>query len=325
MIKRFLLLCIIAGVIHADNILIYDEEKGIIFVDKESDAAKKSLKKAETRNEEKRQTTPQRKPGQPVGLTRARGPSDIHVDRKKDPPELYLKSGLEYYRNNDFENALKNFKYAADQDIRPEYLLWLGKTYRQLDKKIQMFTIMERILNDYPESEVADDALFEMAFYYQKSDDYQKATDTYKQLIEQYPFGVSYSKGDEFLDIAREQIRRMRGEMMSELKVLGIEGEELADAYKLFQRSQNLVVTGVGDPETVKAIKQKYNEKLKEDEKRAEALRRMHQSSKYALILGLVVLLNCVVILIARVKITQNQKLLIELQGMVSDLQKGQV
>jgi len=323
MIKWLVILLVIVSCVSADKILIYDEEKGIMFVDKDSEAATKPIKKTGQQQEVTSQTARKRRPKKTGGITRAKGPGDIHVNRKKDPPELYFKSALEYYGNNDFENALKNFKYAADQDIKPEYLLWLGKTYRQLDKKIQMFTIMERLLNDYSESDIADDALFEMAFYYQKNNDYQKATETYKQLIEQYPFGISYSNGDEFLDIAREQIRRMRGEMMSALKVLGIKGEEISDAYKRFQRSENLAITGMGDPETVKAIKLIYSEKLKNDEKIAESARRMQQSGKYALILGLLVVISFIGIIIARVKILQNRKHLVELKGMASDLQKG--
>jgi len=312
--------------IYADKILIYDEEKGIIFVDKDSQAAKKPIKESVKQTEPAPpKTIQQQSPQKCIGITRAKDPSEIHINRKKDPPELYFKSGLEYYKNNDFHNALKNFKYAADQDIKPEYLLWIGKTYRQLNKKIQMFTIMERLLNDYPQSDVADDALFEMAFYYQKHNHYQKATETYRQLIEQYPFGVSYSNGDEFLDIAREQIRRMRGEMMSALTLLGITGEDPAEAYKQFQRSENLPVTGVADYTTVKAVKQEYNEKVKNDEIAAESTRRIQESRKYAFILSLIIGVTFIGILIARLKIIQNRKLLMELHGMVSDLQKGQV
>ncbi len=321
MMKWFLILLVIVCSMRAEKILIYDEEKGIIFVDKDSAAPKKTIKKPQPQEEAVVRPTPQKA----TGITRARGPDEIHANRKKDPPELYFKSGLEYYKDNDFQNALKNFKHVAERDIKPEYLLWLGKTYRQLNKKIQMFTIMERILRDYLESDIADDALFEMAFYYQINDNYQKATETYKQLIEQYPFGLSYSSGDEFLDVAREQVRRMRGEMMSAMKFLGIKGEELSDAYKQFQRIQNLGITGVGDPETVKAIKRKYKEKLKEDENIAASAKQMHQSSKYVLIAGLVLFLNFVFIIVARSKIVQNRKHLVELRGMLSDLQKGQV
>lgn len=323
MMKWFIILLVVAFCVRAEKILIYDEEKGIIFVDKDSAAAKKTIKKPQPQEEAVVRSRP--KPKKATGITRARGPDEIHANRKKDPPELYFKSALEYYKNNDFQNALKNFKHAAERDIKPEYLLWLGKTYRQLNKKIQMFTIMERILKDYSESDIADDALFEMAFYYQINDDYQKATETYRQLIEQYPFGLSYSSGDEFLDVAREQMRRMRGEMMSALKLLGIKGEELSDAYKQFQKIQSFSITGVGTAETVKAIKQKYSKKLKEDEKIAASAKRMHQSSKYVLIAGLVLFLNFILIIVARSKIVQNRKHLVELRGMLLDLQKGQV
>ncbi len=322
MLTFILIVLLAAAGVQAEKILVYDEEKGIIFVEKDSAGAIKKTKKKVPKQTPKAQRTVPRA-NRPNTIKKARGPGDIHVDRKKDPPDLYFKSGLEYYRNDDFENALKNFKHAADRDVKAEYLLWIGKTYRQLDKQVQMFTVMERILKDYQESDVADDALFEMAFYYQKTDDYEKASATYKLLIEQYPFGVSYSSGDEFLDIARKQMQMMRGEMISALKLLGIEGNMLTDAYEQFQKVYKLKDTGEGNPETVKAIKQKYNEKLQEDENIAAAKIRTRKSLKWAYVIGLLLLINTAFILAARVKISQNRKQVGLLKDMFSDLQKG--
>jgi tetratricopeptide (TPR) repeat protein len=254
-------------------------------------------------------------------LTTAKGPGDIHLRREKDPPELYFKSGLEYYKNHDFENALKNFKFASEKDIKPEYLLWIGKTYRQLDRQVQMFTIMERILKDYSESEVADDALFEMAFYYQKSDNYHKSIEKYRQLTEQYPYGLSYSNREEFMEVARKQLRMMRGEMISTLKLLGFEGETLSDAYKMFQKANNLEVTGEGDVITIKAIKEAYRNKLHEEERHAASISQLKRSVKWAAVFGAVLLINFVIMIIIRAKVVRNRKHLALLKETLSSLQ----
>ena len=314
-----LIVFVLCGYLHAEKILIYDEEKGIIQIEKDSLLSRKQKRK-------KKIVTDKRKdkvvlPTAKRRLAQAKGPGDIHADRKKDPPGLYFRSGLEYYKNHDFENALKNFKYASAKDIKPEYLLWIGKTYRQLDKQVQMFTIMERILNDYPESDVADDALFEMGFYYQKSDNYQNAAEKYKQLIEQYPFGLSYSSRDEFMEVARKQLRTMRGEMISTLKLIGFKGETLSDAYKKFQKANGLEVTGEGDVITVKVIKDAYKNKTIEEEKLAASLNQLKQSIKWAVIFGAVLLLNLIIMIIARVKIVRNRKQLIMFKETLSGLQ----
>ena len=315
-----LMLFVFLGYVHAEKILIYDEEKGIIQIEKDSLLSGKQEKKDKVTEKVTKDKGKIPLPALQRGLTTAKGPGDIHVRREKDPPDLYFKSALEYYKNNDFENALKNFKYASEKDVKPEYLLWIGKTYRQLDRQVQMFSIMERILNDYPDSDVADDALFEMAFYYQKGDNYQKSTEKYKKLIEQYPFGLSYSSREEFMEVARKQLRMMRGEMISTLKLLGFEGETLSDAYKMFQKANNLEVTGEGDVITVKAVKEVYRNKLHEEEMHAASISQLKQSVKWAAILGAVVLINFIVMIVARVKVVRNRKNLTLLKETLSSL-----
>lgn len=311
-----LIIFVLFSCLHAEKILIYDEEKGIIQIEKDSLLSRKQKKKGKVKKDKGKVpiSALQRK------LTPAKGPGDIHVKREKDPPELYFKSALEYYKNHDFENALKNFKYASDKDVKPEYLLWIGKTYRQLDKQVQMFTIMERILKGYPDSDVADDALFEMAFYYQKSDNYRKAAEKYKQLIEQYPFGLSYSSRKEFMEVARKQLRMMRGEMISTLKLLGFEGDELPDAYTKFQKANSMEVTGEGDVITVKAIKEAYKNKHIEEEKRAASMNQLKQSIKWAIVFGGILFINFIIMIFTRIRVVRNRKNLSLLKETLSSL-----
>ncbi len=310
----FLIITIFIISSYAEKILVYDEEKGIIFVDKEAQEAEKKEKKIEKKKKPVQKTKVKKTVIKKVPK------EDIHLNRKKDPPELYFNSGREYFKNGDYKNALKNFKYVVDKDLKPEYLLWIGKTSRKMDKPSQMFSIMKRILDDYSESDVADDALFEMAFYYQKNDEYHQAMEKYKQLAEQYPFGLSYSSGQEFLEISRTQLRWMQDRIMSDLKYLGIEGLTLEDVYKQFQEEYDLKVTGKGDQETVRTIKATYTKKIKEEEQRAASLKQLNESLLYVYIAGGVLLLNLLIILSMFSKIRQNYKQLFLLKDILSDL-----
>ncbi|MCX7726604.1 MAG: hypothetical protein N2053_07120, partial [Chitinispirillaceae bacterium] len=203
--------------------------------------------------------------------------SNIHIGRKKDPAELYFKSGLEYYKNSDFENALKNFLHADSMEEKAEYRLWIGKTYRRLEKIGDFLKTMFEIVKKEPESDVADDALFELALYYKSEDDYEKATQLFSQLIEQYPFGTAYGTGEELREIAREQRRLMRAEMINLLTILGYKGEDLPTSYLNFQKANNLPLTEKGDKRTVKAIKEMHRLYLqKEEEKAKDSIKRNH-------------------------------------------------
>lgn len=316
MVKYYITLLLLFSFSFAEKVLIYDEEKGIIYVDKE-DLVDGKIKK----NIKKKKSTQKSVNTKTKKIYKKRVPKeDIHINRKKDPPELYFNSGREYFKSGDYKNALKNFKYAADKDLKPEYLLWIGKTSRKMDKPNQMFSIMERILKDYPESEVADDALFEMAFYYQKNDDYHKAMRKYAQLAEQYPFGLSYSNGQEFLEISRTQRRWMQDKVLSDLKFLGIKGDDLEDVYKQFQEKKGLRISGIGDMETVQAISAAVTEKIEEEEMRAASLKQLNESLLYVYIGGGILLLNLLFILSMFSKIRQNYKQLFFLKGILSDL-----
>lgn len=304
----YYLICIlflsIAFLAKAEKVLIYDENKGIIFVDKDKPAEKNPpvvekkvleqpaapIKKAPVKN-----PPGQRAPREEVA-------SELIADRQQDPPEVYFQSALTYYKNNDFENALKNFTYAADHNLKPEYLLWMGKTFRQLNKPEQLVFTMERILKEFPESDITDDALFELAFHYQTTDNYEKAAAQYTRLTEQYPFGVSCTNGQPFLDLARKQIHLMRGEMMGALGFLGIDTKTLPEAYAQFQKAQHLPVSGEGTPETVKAIKTLYVQKIAEAEKKTALENKIQKSTTVVFIAGILILANLISLLVVWMK-----------------------
>ena len=245
-------LCLLALPAAAEKVLVYDEERGIIFVD----PAEKP----------RRETRPApAAPAPPAKETKGvleGGRSGLHAQRAQDPPEVYFRSGLDYFNAHDYEQALVYFESAFRRETLPAYLLWIGKCQRLLGEPARHIATMERILREHPASDVADDALFEIAFSHQVANRYEAASAAYSRLAEQYPFGTSYSNGEEFREIAREQRRMMRGEMITATRLLGFTGGELRELYAQFQRANGLPPTGLGDSITVTRVKELYHQML---------------------------------------------------------------
>jgi tetratricopeptide (TPR) repeat protein len=309
LISAWMIVCFGINSAFAEKELMYDPEKGIIFVDKESSAAPATI--------------PSDKPAKPVKRAKslkATTNPDIHVGRKKDPPELYFRSGLEYYKNGDFNNALKNFSFADSVDHRPEYRLWIGKTLRSLGKIDEMLKTMIRIIKDEPDCDVADDVLFELAVHYKMTDDYDKATQLFSQLIEQYPFGQAFSTGEELREIAREQRRLMRAEMINILTILGFIGEDLPTSYRNFQKANKLPVTEVGDRKTVQAIKEQHRLYLEQEEKKSQQKARFDRYSIWIYCAVAAGVLNILLLLLLLSKVQARKRHLAELHKMISDL-----
>jgi tetratricopeptide (TPR) repeat protein len=294
---------------RGEKVLIYDEDRGVISVEREE------LEKQKGEVASKAKARP------PVPTVRdIRLWHDFHVGRKKDPPELYFKSGLQYFRDHDYLNALKNFMYARDVEPLPKYHLWVGKTYRQLEQTEKMLSTMAAILKKFPESDVADDALFEVAFHYQKKDDYHTATEKYAELAEQYPFGVSFSSSQEFLQVSRQQRQVMRAEMVSALKMLGYKGKTPAEAYRQFQKAFDLEPHGELDQATVRAVKKEYERKLVLDAKLAAELARIRRSTIWVLVAAVALGLNLWFAMAIRSRVKQRKSQLANLESILTDL-----
>jgi tetratricopeptide (TPR) repeat protein len=156
------LLC--AAALPAQDELRFDPEKGIVVVDKKK-TGKKAAPKALVRFDTSGRKWAQQEnmiPQMEVMYERSDS-ADIHVGRRKDPPTIYFMSGLEYFKNGDYDRALKNFRHADSMGRKPVYRLWMGKAYRQLGQTNEMIDIMKQIIARDPESNISDDALFEMA------------------------------------------------------------------------------------------------------------------------------------------------------------------
>jgi len=308
-----------ARIARAEKVMVYDEEKGIIFVEKGADGKIVQPKQ----DYPSKSPAPKPKDGSQASTAAPRPASardDIHLDRAKDPPELYLKSGLEYFKNRNYESALRNFTHADSVDPKPEYTLWVGKTQRQLGRFDRMLFTMQRILSVYPESDVADDALFEIAFYHQSTGNYDSAIALYTKLSEQYPFGTSYSNGEAFRDIAKEQRQAMKAEMVSTLKLLGIPGDEAPDLYTAFQKARGLPITGRADRETVQAVKAAHQKYLEEEAEKAQLSVRLARHQAWAYIVGSFVILNVLITILLRIRIVGRARQLTSLEQVLSEL-----
>jgi tetratricopeptide (TPR) repeat protein len=309
--------------VFAEKMLIYDEEKGIIFSDGKPEPAPpphESPKGAESQKKERPAIIERHRP-QPVSDGKTIDGS-IQRGRHKDPPEVYFQSGLQYFKSNNFEDALKNFTHADSLDPQPRYVLWMGKTLRQQQKFDQLLFLMNRIVTTYPESDVADDALFEIAFCYQANDDYDKAINAYTKLSEQYPFGTSYSNGESFRELAHKQCQLMRADMVSSLKLLGFEGDDLESLYRAFQKSRGLAVSGLGDAQTVRAIKAAYDDSLSKETARSLRQARMDKYRSAALALLAVLFINVVVMIMLNRKISNRRRHVVSLNQVLSDLSR---
>lgn len=280
--------------VPAQKVLMYDEEKGIIFVDKSElkdgrlPPRSPALESTAVETVTVTRTLPASRSSIPTTKS-----TDIHVGREKDPPEVYFSSGLEYFKNHDFDNALMNFEAAFKRKKTPDYLLWIGKCQRQMGRSSDHLATMRKILKNYSSSDVADDALFEIAFSYQASNNYEAASVYYSRLVEQFPFGTSYSSGEEFREVARAQKRNMRAEMISALKLLGYAGNDLKDLYASFQKNSGLHPTGLGDSSTVRRIKEHYQSYLERQENGRAQIDYMNRRLQWAYVTAGVLALLC--------------------------------
>jgi len=324
MMKLLVPLCIFSAFAFvtpafAEKVLMYDEEKGIVFVDKDDAKAKPGSHQPEG---VKADDKPVVKKRVSLALQSQAGGVDngLIYGKKKDPSHVYLESGLQFFKAGNYDDALQMFIHADSIDPQPLYSLWIGKTYRQLGKGDQELFIMKRILATYPDSSVAADALFEIGFYYQTSDDYEKAAATYTQLTEQYPFGKSYSNGEEFRDVAKRLKQMMRSDMLSTLRVLGYKGSELEDLYQNFQKDHGLQVTGLGSKETVSAIKQQYREFQNKEANTSAKLSRNEKYINISIVMSSLCMIVCVIMVFARISARGKKRHCLALAQALADL-----
>ncbi|NLG17965.1 MAG: tetratricopeptide repeat protein [Fibrobacter sp.] len=297
---------LLSSSLYGQRQLIYDPERGIIFDDEPRGTS--AVSQDQSSSDQIAETRPKR------------NSNDLHFNRKKDPPELYFRSGLEYFKNRDYKSALKNFSYADSVTGKPQYLLWKGKTFRQLGDTVKMLSIMEEIYKKHRTSEVADDALFELALYYQSNDDYAKATEVYTSLIEQFPMSTSFSTGEELREVAREQRRLMRAEIMNLLGGLGFMEDELTASISKFQKANHLKVTGTGNKETISAIRKNHKDISDKETIKAQDEAMTFKFSKWNITALAMAVFNILMLFLISRKIKKGRQHLENLNGILKDL-----
>jgi TolA-binding protein len=232
---------------EAKRKLVFDEEHGIVFVDDKQPAQKQRLTKQRTTAP--RETTEVEMVKKTVTVK-----AGELLQNQKSTPETFYQTGLHFYRNKDFEEALRFFTKAFEIGRKSEYNFWMGLCHRSLGDTAVMVSIFEDILEKQPQSTVADDCVFYIAFYYQISRDYEMAIRRYKDLIEFYPDGVSAVNYTEFRDRARRCIASIKINVISMLSGLGYTEETMAGNLRRFQVDRSLPVTGVMDRRTMNML-----------------------------------------------------------------------
>jgi tetratricopeptide (TPR) repeat protein len=309
------------GYLFAEKGIIYDPEKGIIFTDEKKQQSSPSPKKNATIKNTTSSTTI--KPTINTNVPSKK--EDIHINRKKDPPEIYFKSGLEYFKNEDYSNALKNFTYADSLSSLPLYKLWKAKTLRHMSRYQPMLILLEEITTTFENSDLADDALLELAIYYKSINDYEKSLQTLTRLVEQYPFGISSTNGEELPEIARNQRRLIRQEMINSLAILGYKIDDLSSSCRQFQNENGLTVTGNGTPETITLIKKMHNQVILEQELKSNKSKQFAKYKWLVIFSFSILIITASLLFVLRIKIQSRKKQLRELKNTLIELDTGKL
>jgi tetratricopeptide (TPR) repeat protein len=310
------------SLVFAQGELKYDPDKGFMIVD-EKDKTGNTVKPLMRQDQAGQKGNTAVSP--PQVTPSPRNANDIQVGRKKDPPTLYFMSGQEYYKNGDFSQALQNFKYADSVNPNPVYTLWVGKACRSLGQTEKMISVMNGIVKKYPECDVADDALLELAVYYQNADDYETATRFYSQIAEQYPFGISYTTGESLIEVVREQRKQLNAQLNTMLAIMGCTNEDVAVNLAAFQKSNGLKETGRADRATVRQIKKMHGRILDRDRLREKEAALAKKNMRFALIAGGIGIVNLLIALIILFQSRSRARQLDLLGETMSDLDAGRL
>ncbi len=237
----------------AEKVMFYSEKNGIMWVE-ESQLA----------DLQRNDSLPAVKEKESAAAKSAAAATDPLARARSKDPEVFYKTGQRYFFAGDYAEALRYFENAYQLRRTAEYYLFIAKCHRKLNEPRRMLFVLDAIMQFYPNSEVADDALFEMALYYEMNRNYQAAIDRFKQLAEQYPYGTSITTNQEFRNVAREQIEIMKNELDSLLIVAGLAEGTVSSRLRDWQEINGLPATGFPDQKTVASLIQVRTEREEE-------------------------------------------------------------
>ncbi len=234
--------------VYAEKVLFYSERNGIMWVEKSELEKVKRMDRLPVKKQEKYKKDIKRE------VSRLQARAGV-ADRMKKDHKSYFEVGKKYFLTKNYKEAIKFFGNAYKIKKEPKYYLFIAKCYGELNKPKKMLKALRYIIKKFPQSDVADDALFGIAYFYQNNGDYNKSIEKYKQLAEQYPYGVSVISNLNFRTIARKQIRAMEHEVDYLLKLAKLHKGTIAERLKKVQKENNIRVTGVVNATTLKALK----------------------------------------------------------------------
>lgn len=120
--------------------------------------------------------------------------SDLQLPQFSNFVPVYLNSeGFQYYKKNDFENAIKKYKEALsqykDEDLHLEEKFYLGMSYWKLNKNEEALSYFQEIDHDYDETgriSMEFRPMFEFFIDYYKNKGDQKNQLVYVEKLLQY-------------------------------------------------------------------------------------------------------------------------------------------
>lgn len=117
------------------------------------------------------------------------------------PWQVY-KEAKRAYTQGEFELAKKKFdklrKGCKNIEIMPYAIYYSGKLEENPKMAVSLY---KTIVDSYPDSKVADNALYRIAQYYYATNDYKKSTNYLKILIEKYPQSDCIKEANKWLKI----------------------------------------------------------------------------------------------------------------------------
>ncbi len=103
--------------------------------------------------------------------------------------EALMMLGRIYLRRGQLNTAISYFKKAInlDQDAKPAAMFYLALTYGYQNSPKAAISTLEKLVEMYPNSPQADNALFYIGRYAKDQDDQAKALAAYEKIVNDYP------------------------------------------------------------------------------------------------------------------------------------------
>lgn len=117
------------------------------------------------------------------------------------------RSALALYGKSDFAGAREALKRVLDDDPNGELadnaIYWIGETYFTTGSYSEAMKYYRRVFADFPDQNKAPDAMFKLGLAYEKIGDLVLARTTFQELVQKYPYSTPASS-------ARNELKRIK-------------------------------------------------------------------------------------------------------------------